>query len=154
MSGFKRASGVAKKSFSKKRASPSDDEDAPRANKKAKGNEDEESTPFVPTLQEDDEGDAFVGLNAGGKRRVTISDFKKNTLVHIREYYTDDSGKLRPGKKGISLTIDQYNALLAAAPLLESALAKKGINVARPDYDAETEEGAPTSTKVESEDDD
>lgn len=64
MSGFKRASGAAKKSFSKKRASPSDDEDAARSNKKAKANEDEESTPFVPTLQEDDEGDAFVGVSS------------------------------------------------------------------------------------------
>lgn len=34
------------------------------------------------------------------------------------------------------MTIDQYNTLLAAAPLLEAALAKKDVQVARPDYDA------------------
>ena len=40
-------------------------------------------------------------------------------------------------QQGISLTIDQYNTLLAAAPLIEATLNKKGIQVARPDYDAE-----------------
>jgi hypothetical protein len=33
--------------------------------------------------------------------------------------------------------VDQYNTLLAAAPLIESALAKKDIQVVRPDYDAD-----------------
>ena len=33
--------------------------------------------------------------------------------------------------------MDQYNALLAAAPLLESVLAKKEIQVARPNYEAD-----------------
>ena len=39
--------------------------------------------------------------------------------------------------QGISLTIDQYNALLASAPLIESALAKKDVQVVRPDYEAD-----------------
>lgn len=39
--------------------------------------------------------------------------------------------------QGISLTIDQYNALLASAPLIESALAKKDLQVVRPDYEAD-----------------
>jgi hypothetical protein len=39
--------------------------------------------------------------------------------------------------QGISLTIEQYNVLLAAAPLLESELAKKNIQVVRPDYDVD-----------------
>jgi hypothetical protein len=98
---------------------------------------------------------------------VTVSDFNKSTLVSIREYYVTDSGETKPGKKvcaddlrcfdpvfpstcldddrftdghctqGISLTIDQYNALLASAPLIESALAKKDIQVVRPDYEGD-----------------
>lgn len=39
--------------------------------------------------------------------------------------------------QGISLSIEQYNALLAAAPLLESVLNKKDVHVARPNYDAD-----------------
>ena len=40
--------------------------------------------------------------------------------------------------QGISLTVDQYNTLLAAAPLLESLLAQKDVDVVRPVYDADT----------------
>lgn len=38
--------------------------------------------------------------------------------------------------QGISLSIDQYNALLAAAPLLETVLHKKDVPVTRPNYEA------------------
>ncbi|XP_014556517.1 hypothetical protein COCVIDRAFT_26735 [Bipolaris victoriae FI3] len=150
MTGFKRggARGGFKKSFKNKRSSPDDDDSAPRANKKAKGDEDDDSLPVVPELKTDDNGDAFVALNSSGKRRVTVSDFNKNTFVSIREYYVTDAGETKPGKKGISLSIDQYNALLAAAPLIESALAKKDIKVIRPDYDGDA--GAKPETKEDS----
>ena len=46
--------------------------------------------------------------------------------------------------------MDQYNALLAAAPLLESVLAKKEIQVARPNYEADT--GDAVTAKGEHED--
>ncbi|KAI8938217.1 hypothetical protein NX059_005878 [Plenodomus lindquistii] len=144
MAGFKRGGargggGASKKSFAKKRSSPDDDDSAPRANKKSKGDDEEDDggQAVVPELAKDDNGDDYIGLNASCKRRVTISEFKSNTLISIREYYTTDSGELRPGKKGISLTIDQYQTLLASAPLLESLLKKKGIAITRPDYDAE-----------------
>jgi len=38
--------------------------------------------------------------------------------------------------KGISLNLDQYNTLIAALPLIETALAEKKATAARPDYDA------------------
>lgn len=41
------------------------------------------------------------------------------------------------GLQGISLPIDQYNALLAAAPLLETVLAGKEEKVVRPNYGGE-----------------
>jgi uridine kinase len=75
-------------------------------------------------------------IKSNGTRRVTVSEFKNQTLISIREYYKDDSGKMRPGKKGIALTMEQYNNLLAAAPLLEEVLKGKGEEVVRPDYDA------------------
>ncbi|KAI4931916.1 uncharacterized protein J4E92_003814 [Alternaria infectoria] len=158
MAGFTKRGGARggsnyKKTFTKKRSSPdADDDNAPRASKKTKsGDDDEESVPVVPELKTDDNGDAYVGLNASGKRRVTVSDFNKSTLVSIREYYVTDSGETRPGKKGISLTVDQYNALLASAPLIESALAKKDIQVVRPDYEADL--NAKTEDKMEATED-
>ncbi|KAJ4374951.1 hypothetical protein N0V83_002030 [Neocucurbitaria cava] len=155
MAGFKRGDfrgggGAAfKKGYPKKRSSPDDEDSVPRASKKSKGDEEEEEpATVVPKLDVDVDNNHFVALNASGKRRVTISDFNKNTLISIREYWVNDGGELKPGKKGISLTVDQYNALLAAAPLLESVLAKKDIEVVRPDYDADL------SAKRETEKDD
>ncbi|KAF1836397.1 PC4-domain-containing protein [Decorospora gaudefroyi] len=159
MAGFKRGGarggGGSKKAYTKKRSSPDDDDSAPHANKKAKGDEEDESMSAVPELKTDDNGDAYIGLNASGKRRVTVQDYNKGTLISIREYYVTDAGETKPGKKGISLTVDQYNTLLAAAPLIESALAQKNIQVVRPDYEADlnAKPEAPKESGKEQEDD-
>lgn len=64
--------------------------------------------------------------------------------------------------QGIALSLDQYNALLTAAPLLESVLSKMDVQVARPDYDAdptaakpddEKEKGPQAATKVDDDED-
>lgn len=111
-----------KKSFSKKRSSPDDDDAVPQVSKKARGGGNDEAAALVPELQTDDDNNPFVAvsgavsrvewkavelvnwltvgqLKANGTRRVTISDFKGKTLVSIREYYVDDGGDMRPGKK-------------------------------------------------------
>ncbi|XP_060066533.1 activated RNA polymerase II transcriptional coactivator p15-like [Ylistrum balloti] len=43
-------------------------------------------------------------------RFVSVSEFRGKVLVGIREYYEAD-GDLRPGKKGISLSLEQWNNL-------------------------------------------
>ena len=35
----------------------------------------------------------------GNSRRATVTVYNKKTFVNIREYYTDNSGELKPGKK-------------------------------------------------------
>ncbi|KAF0990209.1 hypothetical protein HZS_3719 [Henneguya salminicola] len=58
----------------------------------------------------------------GKKRRVTISNFGHRQLVDIREYYEDDSGVMKPGRKGISLTAEQFKQLCKIIPEITEKL--------------------------------
>ena len=49
--------------------------------------------------------------NITGKRKVKIQKFKGKKRVDIREYYQGDSGDMLPGKKGISLSMEEYQSL-------------------------------------------
>jgi len=77
----------------------------------------------------DDEPSWELSSSARAPRRVAISEFKNSRLVSIREYYENNDGKLLPSKKGISLTVDQYNNLLRAIPEINAKLAHMGENV-------------------------
>eukprot|EP01035_Chromulina_nebulosa_P024463 gene24463-31858_t len=62
-------------------------------------------------------------FDIGGSKKVTVSDFKGTTLVQIREYYTDKvSGEEKPGKKGIALSLGQYNNLKSIIKDIDAAL--------------------------------
>jgi len=64
----------------------------------------------------------------GNKRYVSISNFRGKSLVDIREYYIDGKGdgELKPGKKGISLTTDQWTALQKLMPEVNKQLKSAG----------------------------
>ena len=44
------------------------------------------------------------------KKRITVHKFKGQIKVDIREFY-DSNGEMRPGKKGISLSLDNWKKL-------------------------------------------
>ncbi|KAL6921990.1 hypothetical protein ACHAPO_002751 [Fusarium lateritium] len=110
---------MARYASAKKRAADSDSEPEV-ASKRVKN--------AVPVASDgkDDDGNPFWELS--NKRRVGVSEFSNKTFVNIREYYEKD-GKALPGKKGISLSIEQYNAFLKAVPRINAALRAKGLVV-------------------------
>ncbi|RYO78717.1 hypothetical protein DL766_009895 [Monosporascus sp. MC13-8B] len=80
------------------------------------------------TSAQDEEGNTYWPLS--NTRRINISEFKGKVLVNIREYYTDQTGELRPGKKGISLSLDQYNSFIKAIPDINAQLNEQGHETA------------------------
>ncbi|KAG6535041.1 RNA polymerase II transcriptional coactivator KELP-like [Zingiber officinale] len=75
----------------------------------------------------DDQG-VLILCRLSNRRRVTLQDFKGKTLVSIREYYRKD-GKELPSSKGISLTIEQWQAFRNAVPNITAAIKKlKGFD--------------------------
>lgn len=89
------------------------------------------------SMQHDENSDPFWELSAGGTRRVTVNTFKGVVMVSIREYY-ESNGKKLPGKKGISMPVDQWAALMEALPQIDKLLKEKGEDVPRPRFDATT----------------
>ncbi|KAJ7132749.1 transcriptional Coactivator p15-domain-containing protein [Mycena crocata] len=70
------------------------------------------------------EGDKYVDL--GKNKRACVRSFKGKTLIDIREFYADkDSGELKPGKKGISLPVDQWEELKKAAQTIDELIIEK-----------------------------
>ncbi|AWP06617.1 Activated RNA polymerase II transcriptional coactivator p15 isoform 2 [Scophthalmus maximus] len=47
----------------------------------------------------------------GKMRYVSVRDFKGKVLIDIREYWMNQDGEMKPGKKGISLNPEQWSQL-------------------------------------------
>ncbi|XP_051542110.1 SUB1 regulator of transcription a [Xyrauchen texanus] len=47
----------------------------------------------------------------GKMRYVSVREFKGKVLIDIREYWMDQEGEMKPGRKGISLNPEQWNQL-------------------------------------------
>jgi len=62
-------------------------------------------------------------IEIGKMRYVQLSEFRGNTTIDIREYYKDKSDdQLKPGKKGIALTTEQYNNFKQLMPEIDAKL--------------------------------
>jgi len=71
--------------------------------------------------ERNDANEPFFRL--GGKKRITVRTWKKQVLIDIREFYTAEEDPVeKPGKKGISLSMAQWEALKAAMDGVEEAI--------------------------------
>ncbi|KAJ1352283.1 hypothetical protein KIN20_008582 [Parelaphostrongylus tenuis] len=67
------------------------------------------------------DGDEMIEI--GNMRYVTVRNFRGKALIDIREYYSDKStGEIRPGKKGISLSREQYQNFKAVLDEIDKKL--------------------------------
>ena len=65
-------------------------------------------------------------FSLSNNRFVTISQFKRKVRVDIREFYLTPDGERRPGKKGISLSLDEWKKLKSQMTEIEEAIKKEG----------------------------
>ncbi|KAK9764539.1 hypothetical protein K7432_007871 [Basidiobolus ranarum] len=89
-----------------------DEEVAKGANKKAK----------VPAgnSKVNDDGEQYFELSS--KKRMSVRKWKNMVLVDFREFYTDSNGVVRPTKKGITLSLDQWKKLKELANEVDDAI--------------------------------
>jgi len=67
------------------------------------------------------DGESYIEI--GKQKRITVRQFKGKVLVDIREYYGKE-GEERPGKKGISLNMEQWQALTSASDLVDGLISQ------------------------------
>ncbi|TWW61095.1 Activated RNA polymerase II transcriptional coactivator p15 SUB1 -like protein [Takifugu flavidus] len=60
----------------------------------------------------------------GKMRYVSVRDFKGKVLIDIREYWMNQDGEMKPGKKGISLNPEQWNQLKDQIADIDDAIKK------------------------------
>ena len=56
-----------------------------------------------------------------GNKRITVSEFHGRMLVHIREYYMAGD-QMRPGKKGIALSVQDFELLASLIDEIKSQI--------------------------------
>ncbi|KOX72217.1 Activated RNA polymerase II transcriptional coactivator p15 [Melipona quadrifasciata] len=61
----------------------------------------------------------------GNNRRVTVKDYRGKFFVDIREMYFDKELNLKPARKGISLSIPQWQKLLSVVDDVDKAIKSK-----------------------------
>ncbi|CAG8773395.1 520_t:CDS:2, partial [Dentiscutata erythropus] len=98
----KKKTSRSKKAKTKKHEDESEDSEDSPASKNPKGQDKKGDR------RENEQGEAYFQLS--DKKRVTVREFKNMILIDFREYFRKD-GEYLPGKKGMSLQVDQWNKL-------------------------------------------
>ncbi|XP_073476845.1 activated RNA polymerase II transcriptional coactivator p15 [Aquarana catesbeiana] len=116
-SGSESDSEVDQKAKRKKQAPPPEKE-KPTKKQKTGG---ESSKASAKQSSNDPEDNMF---QIGKMRYVSVRDFKGKVLIDIREYFMDQQGELKPGRKGISLNPEQWSQLKEQMSDIDNAIRK------------------------------
>jgi hypothetical protein len=98
-------------------------EETTRKRKNAPSGDKEDEEP--QKKKKTNENTAETCWELGSNRKVKLNTFKGKQLIDIREYYEDkETGELKPGRKGIALTVDQWDKLKKYIDAIDEALHK------------------------------
>ena len=63
-------------------------------------------------------------LSEKSNRMVTVTPFMGKLKVHIRQFYVNGNGEMRPGKNGITLEIEEFDELVKLIPKVQDSIAR------------------------------
>ena len=66
-------------------------------------------------------------LGEKSNRMVTVTPFLGKLKVHIRQFYVNERGENKPGKNGIVLELEDFEALAKLVPKVQDSIAKYEI---------------------------
>ncbi|KAJ0266056.1 RNA polymerase II transcriptional coactivator KIWI [Hirschfeldia incana] len=95
-----------------------------RKDEDVRASDDDSETPakkIAKPAESSEESDDIVVCNISKNRRVSVRNWNGKIWIDVREFYVKD-GKTLPGKKGISLSVDQWNILRNHAEGIDKAL--------------------------------
>ena len=66
-------------------------------------------------------------LGEKSNHMVTVTPFLGKLKVHIRQFYVNEKGENKPGKNGIVLDLEEFEALAKLVPKVQNSIAKYEI---------------------------
>ena len=66
----------------------------------------------------------FFFLGEKSNRMVTITPFMGKLKVHIRQFYVNGNGEIKPGKSDIMLEIEEFDKLITLIPQVQDSIAR------------------------------
>ena len=63
-------------------------------------------------------------LGEKSNRMVTVTPFMGKLKVHIRQFYVNEEGEKKPGKNGIVLDLEEFEALVKVVPKVQDSIAR------------------------------
>ena len=63
-------------------------------------------------------------LGEKSNRMVTVTPFMGKLKVHVRQFYVNEKGEKKPGKNGIVLDLEEFEALVKVVPKVQDSIAR------------------------------